>query len=141
MAVEEGIINLFTQLIQRYTASNASMPVYSDAFQEVNRVRDYLEAHYAKPVTLAQLASLVCISPFHLTRLFARHVGMPPHRYLESIRIRHAERLLGRGTAIAEVAYATGFSGQSHLTRTFKRFIGTTPGAYLKQRKIMQDSR
>jgi transcriptional regulator GlxA family with amidase domain len=55
---------------------------------------------------------------------------VPPHTYLESVRIRHAQQLLVQGLALAEVAYATGFSSQSHFTDRFRRIIGVTPGAY-----------
>ena len=44
---------------------------------------------------------------------------------------RTASRLLHvAGTALAEVAYATGFSSQSHFTSRFRQIIGVTPGAF-----------
>ena len=72
-------------------------------------------------------------------RVFHHEVGLPPHAYLASIRVRRAQDLLAAGAPIVDVAYATGFSSQSHLTNTFKRFIGVTPNQYAHQRKILQD--
>jgi AraC-like DNA-binding protein len=60
---------------------------------------------------------------------------MPPHAYLESIRIRQAQKLLSKGTPLAQVAYEVGFASQSHFTQRFKQIIGVTPGEYAKQRK------
>jgi AraC-like DNA-binding protein len=98
--------------------------------QAVKLVRHYLEDHYAEGVTLSELAHLVGLSPFYLLRVFEQEVGLPPHAYLESIRIRQAQRQLSCGTPIAEVAYELGFSTQSHFTRRFKQLLGVTPGQY-----------
>ncbi len=137
LEIEERLTAFLVELINRYAVRQLILPEYQSAHQAVLQVRDYLEAHYDQNVTLSDLANLVYITPYHLARLFSQQIGIPPHKYLENVRIRHAERLLQAGISIADVAYATGFSSQSHLTRTFKRFIGTTPGEFLQQRKIV----
>jgi len=99
--------------------------------QAVKQVRHYLDDHYVQGVTLSELAHLVGLSPFYLLRVFEQEVGIPPHAYLESIRIRQAQRLLARGIPIAQVTYDLGFSTQSHFTHRFKRLLGVTPGQYV----------
>ncbi len=96
------------------------------------RVRDYLEVHYARTVSLAELASLAGTSPFHLIRQFRRVYGLPPYMYLELIRINRAREMLQQGGRIVDVALSTGFSDQSHLTRRFKRVVGVPPGQYAR---------
>jgi AraC-like DNA-binding protein len=96
----------------------------------VRRAIDYLHAHYARPVALADLSRAAALSPFHLHRVFRRAVGLPPHAYLVGVRVNRARNLLGRGIAPAEVAVATGFSDQSHLTRHFHRQVGVTPARF-----------
>jgi AraC-like DNA-binding protein len=96
----------------------------------LQRVRDYLDAHFDEPVCLADLARVAQLSAFHLIREFRRYHGVPPHRYLELVRVRRAKLMLQQGARICDVAYATGFSDQSHLTRQFKRVCGVTPGSY-----------
>jgi AraC-like DNA-binding protein len=104
----------------------------------IQQVRCYLDEHFAEPVSLAELARLVGLSPYYVHRVFEREVGLPPHAYLESVRIRQAQRLLAHGEPIAQVAYDLGFSDQSHLTRRFTRLLGITPGHYLHS-KMVQD--
>lgn len=79
------------------------------------------------------------LAPYYIARVFRAEVGLPPHAYLESVRIRQAQRLVARGMPLAQVAGATGFADQSHFTHRFKRLIGVTPGQYARQRKIIQD--
>lgn len=105
----------------------------------VARARGYIEAHFAQDISLAKVAETVCLSPFHFARLFARVAGMPPHAYLESVRIRNACALLDQGESIASVAASVGYADQSHLTKRFRRFLGITPRQYSRDnRKIVQ---
>jgi AraC-like DNA-binding protein len=83
-------------------------------------------------VTIDELAREAGLSAFHLIRVFRASFGLPPYRYLELVRIRHARRLIRRGWPLAQVVHATGFSDQSHLTRHFKRVVGVTPGGYAR---------
>lgn len=127
---ESRWLALLTTLIGRYGADRLALPAIGREPGAVAAARAYIEAHYAERVTLAVLAAEVGLSPFHLVRVFQRTAGMPPHVYLDSVRIRHAQRLLRDGQALADVAYATGFSSQSHFTSRFRQSIGVTPGVF-----------
>jgi AraC-like DNA-binding protein len=96
----------------------------------VRKVREYIEAHYADDVSLAQLASLNSRSSFHLARAFSKALGLPPHAYLESIRVQRARELLKSGTSVVDAALSTGYADQAHFTHRFRRHTGMTPGQY-----------
>jgi len=102
----------------------------------VQRVKEYLAAHYQQDVSLDELCRLTHLTRFHLVRSFHEAVGVPPHAYLRQVRIQQARQRLLSGEPIAAVAAATGFSDQSHLTRWLKRLWGVTPGEY---RNSVQD--
>jgi AraC-like DNA-binding protein len=137
---ESRLLMVLAGLITRYADSRFQTRVLGRERREIARARSYLDEHYEQDVTLDELGQVAALSPYYLVRVFHREVGLPPHAYLASVRIRRAQDLLAAGSPIAEVAYATGFSSQSHLTNTFKRFIGVTPSQYAHQRKILQDS-
>jgi AraC-like DNA-binding protein len=96
----------------------------------VSRIKAYLRAHYAEPVTIDQLAGITQLNRAHLMRSFTRTVGMPPYTYLTQIRVERAKDLLAAGRSPAETALAVGFADQSHLNRHFKKLSGTTPRLY-----------
>jgi len=79
---------------------------------------------------LADLARLAGVSPFHLERLFARNLGVPPGEYALARRVALAAARIAAGDGLAEAALAAGFYDQSHLTRHFRRRMGVTPGGY-----------
>ncbi|HEY7890434.1 MAG TPA: AraC family transcriptional regulator [Steroidobacteraceae bacterium] len=96
----------------------------------VRQLRDYLEAHYFEDVSLTQLGALVSRSTYHAARVFSKVCGLPPHAYLESIRIQRARELLASGASVADTALAVGYPDQSHFTHRFRRHTGITPGRY-----------
>ena len=99
----------------------------------IQQARRYIEEYFVQGVSLHDLAQHVALSPYYFLRVFRAEVGMPPYAYLESVRIRHAQRLIETGKPLAQVAIEVGFSSQSHMTRHFKKIIGTTPGQCAQQ--------
>lgn len=91
------------------------------------RVKDYIHAHFGRDLTVAELASVAGLSRAHLTRAFAAAFHMPPHVYLNSVRIAHAQALIRLGLPLAATAGECGFADQSHLTRRFKGSVGVSP--------------
>jgi AraC-like DNA-binding protein len=74
------------------------------------------------------------LSQFALLRAFRAEMGLPPHAYLNQLRVRQARQLLDAGVSAAEVAARVGFADQAHLTRHFKRVVGVPPAAYQRGR-------
>jgi AraC-like DNA-binding protein len=106
----------------------------------VRTVRDLLAGRLADPPSLDDLARESGMSPFALVRAFRAETGLPPHAYVNHLRVRLARRLLDGGVAPADVAAAAGFADQAHLTRHFKRVVGVPPRAYQRDRgKNVQD--
>lgn len=98
--------------------------------EDVEQVCRWLECHYQERLELADLCRQAHLSKSALLRAFSQTKGVTPYRYLESLRVGAARKLLERGVPPAEAALRTGFADQSHLTRAFGRFLGVTPGAY-----------
>lgn len=96
----------------------------------VVKAREYIEDNFDKDVSLAHLAEVCSLSPFFLARTFRKGTGLPPHAYLDGVRLRHARQLLDKGEPIASTAISVGYADQSHLTKRFKRLYGITPGQY-----------
>ncbi|MBV8193160.1 MAG: helix-turn-helix transcriptional regulator [Alphaproteobacteria bacterium] len=94
-------------------------------------VTSYINEHLAEAITLATLARLARLSPFHFCRAFKQSLGLPPLRYQSRLRIEHAKRLLARPTSsVTEVGLAIGYSDTSSFTAAFHKVSGVTPTAY-----------
>jgi AraC-like DNA-binding protein len=126
---EAALTWTLARLFERYGDVRAQ-PARGGERQAVRKAQRYIDEHFAAGVRLAELAEHVALSPYHLLRAFRAELGLPPHAYLENVRIRQAERLIAAGKPLADVSAETGFSSQSHLTHRFRKIIGVTPGQY-----------
>jgi AraC-like DNA-binding protein len=99
--------------------------------ERLKRVYDYIEAHLDYRLTLADLAGVACLSPFHFSRSFKQAVGVGPQRYVMHRRVERAKALMSRtDQPLAVIAREVGFADQSHLTAVFRREIGVTPAHF-----------
>lgn len=135
LETESRFLWTLTQLIKRYAHINIAEQRLGAEPDAIQRARRYIDEHFMHGISLRQIAEHVSLSPYYLLRAFRAHTGMPPYTYLESVRIREAQRLIAIGRPLAEVAGEVGFSSQSHLTHRFKQIIGVTPGQYALQRR------
>jgi AraC-like DNA-binding protein len=140
LASESLLLELCANLIRRYSQESPAVKTMGRERRTIQRIREYLTESYVENVSLKQLADAFGLSPFHLSRLFCREIGMPPHAFQTQVRIARAKTLLRQGLSITDVAMLTGFSDQSHLTRHFKRLVKLTPGQYREGSKNVQDN-
>ena len=92
---------------------------------------EYLWAHYARPLSVAEVAAAVGASPAHLHRCFRAHTGTSVVAFAHQLRLERAAELLREtDLSVLEVACAVGFGSQSHLSGLFSRRFGCPPGRY-----------
>ena len=92
---------------------------------------EYIQQNLDKDLTLAELASLVYMSPYHFARLFKLSTGVPPHRFVIRQRIARARAILATPQlSIGQIARIVGFRTPSHFTTVFRRATGITPKGY-----------
>ncbi len=98
----------------------------------VQAADEYLSAHLAGPVLLADLAQHLHVSVSTLSHSYHAETGETPMSRLMRLRVNQAKTLLVSGQTLSAIAEATGFSDMAHLSRTFKRAEGVSPREYLR---------
>jgi AraC-like DNA-binding protein len=105
-------------------------------YKRIAKVLQYLHAHYASPVTLAELVKRSGFSQAQFERRFSKILGCTPIDYLLRVRIRAAREMLEQSDrTITDIAVAVGFYDHSHFTKTFKQIMTCTPIAYRKRHR------
>ena len=98
----------------------------------------YLQANYAKPIMLSQLAALEHVSVSYLSRQFRRYTGKTVITYLNELRVQAAQALLIQTDEPVEtIAERAGFESPKYFSRIFRAKMGISPKSYRAQmRKI-----
>ena len=113
----------------------------SNESRRVEKVKQYINDHYAKPLKLADLAGLVGMSPVSFSRSFRQRTGRTLSDYIVDIRLGYAARMLVDSSKnISEICYECGFNNLSNFNRTFKSKRNYTPRdfrAMFKKNKVI----
>jgi AraC family transcriptional regulator len=98
----------------------------------VARTLRYVDAHSADDCSLATLAAIAGLSPFHYARVVRAVTGQSPRQLVIAARLRAAATALARDrrATVTGVAAASGFGDLSHFTATFRRAFGQSPARY-----------
>jgi two-component system response regulator YesN len=102
----------------------------------VSAVKEYLRARFAETISLADLATRFHVNPPYLARIFKRHAGVAPVRFLRDLRVSHARKLLDERPTleVKEIAALVGYPDQGYFSRVFKQAVGTGPQEYRARR-------
>jgi AraC-like DNA-binding protein len=102
----------------------------------VSDVIHYVSERLSQPLTIADLAEHVSMSPSTFAHLFRDATGMSPYQFVKRMRLDRARGLLVDGTLNAsEVAKSVGYSSLSAFITEFKRHFGVTPRAYAEAQR------
>jgi AraC family transcriptional regulator len=117
------LLRHYSTLTQTITSQNRSL-----TRAQLQQAIDYIHTYLNRDLSLAELASVINISPTYFASLFKQAMGISPHQYVIQQRVEQAKLMLSKtDLAIADIALQVGFSSQSHLTQQFKRLTGMTP--------------
>jgi AraC family transcriptional regulator len=100
------------------------------------RAAAYVEASAFEPLTLADLAAVAGLSPYHFARQFTARFGLAPMAFVRARRLGLAAMALAspEPPALVDLAFDSGFESQEGFTRAFKRAFGVSPGHFRRHR-------
>jgi AraC-like DNA-binding protein/quercetin dioxygenase-like cupin family protein len=126
-------LGLILLLLYRYAVTGAAESgsaevVIGSGEDRVRKVLASVAERYYEPHSLATVSQVANMSQRHFTSLCRRICGKSFNDYLNSLRIKEAERLLREtDESILAIAFTVGFEELSTFYRAFKRAAGTTP--------------
>lgn len=93
--------------------------------------KQFLGDRFRDPLSLDEIARSVHSSPYHLSRVFRRNVGLSIHKYMNRLRLRASLERLGDGESdLSRLALHLGYTSHSHFTDAFTREFGVAPSRF-----------
>ncbi len=99
--------------------------------QVIRRIRQDVRERLFEPHDFELIARRHGLSAATFRRYWNRYVHVPPARYVMTLRMREARRLLVEtDLTVAEVAVRAGFEDPLYFSRSFRRLTGVPPSHY-----------
>jgi len=97
----------------------------------IQRIKKYIDQHYAEPISLKSIAAQFYINPVYLGQLFKKSYQLYFNEYLLQLRIQEAKKLLRQtDLKIYEVAERVGFSHPEYFVSQFEKHEKLSPTSY-----------
>lgn len=113
------------QLLKMHASMNEE-----ESFQSLRRqkIEAYIQKHYAREISLEEIASLVGMTPGSLCRFYKAFTGQRLKEYILTVRIEAAAAMLQETEeSVSSVGYGCGFNTFNYFIKVFKRAMGATP--------------
>lgn len=129
LAIEGLVLALLARLVRstsclRASTADGTVPT------SLERAREFIDAHFSRPLPLTEVASVAGLHPSSLARAFKRRYDITPWQYQRRRQIDWVKTELARGDRpISVIAHEAGFSDHSHLTRAFRMAEGVVPSS------------
>ncbi len=125
-----GCVYAMLGTLLRYSASA------TDKNRWIKQAVGIMETRYHEPLSVGGLAKETGLDRSYFSTLFHEQMGMSPHEYLTSLRIRKACALLRKkDLSVGQVAASVGLDA-CNFSRLFKKEIGKTPKEYRDEKSI-----
>lgn len=106
----------------------------SPLHKKISEIVGYINERFDEPMTLGGLSETFYMSPYYLSRAFREVTGFTFIEYVNTTRIKEAQRLLIESDMkIIAIAEAVGFDNIAHFGRMFKKLTKQTPLSFRKQ--------
>ncbi|GAA3403556.1 AraC family transcriptional regulator [Paenibacillus hodogayensis] len=126
--------------LERQAAEQDVYEHESPAHKKISEIVEFINDSYEMPLSLDMVAKSHYISAFHLSRMFKRVTGFSFVEYVNTVRVREAQRLLKETDwKVTRIAETVGYENIGHFGRVFKQMTKTNPLDYRKSVKRAGD--
>jgi AraC family transcriptional regulator len=112
--------------------SATRMSTREEIIRRLHLATDHIYNNYANDLSLDELSRVSMLSKFHFLRAFKEAFGIPPHKFVNRVRIAKAKDLLKINTNVALVGKLVGIGESSSFSRLFRNETGVYPTFFRK---------
>ena len=120
-------------LVQQFRAAAADGYAANDnVFAQ--RIKDYIDRHFAEEFSLQKMADALHVSPYYLAHVCKESTGYSPLQYVLRRRIGEAQTLLiTTDLPVTRIAAQVGYDNPSHFNAQFAKAVGMAPRTFRRE--------
>lgn len=131
LSLRADVTSIFLYILRKWHETNIeSTEVSRPQGEMIQKAITYINANYAD-LTEETVAQSIGVSPSYLSRIFKKGMKKSFSAYVNSIKLREAERMLiSTDMSITEIGECVGFSTSAYFIATFRAEYKHTPAKY-----------
>ncbi len=99
----------------------------------LEKVLRFIAENYKNNISLEDVANACYVNKYYLSHQFSKFKGMSIGKYILTLKIEEAKRLLETTTlSVNDISELSGFNDPNYFSRTFKKVMGMSPLQYRK---------
>lgn len=130
-------LEYYNKLILSYISLTEDRIKYIKQYQNIDyitKISDLINNNINKHISIEEMASKLHLHPNYFIRLFKKHFGLTPTKYINTIKIKKAcELILLNDSSISNIATSLGFTDIYYFSRLFKQYTSLSPTEYRNQ--------
>ncbi len=132
LAIRTYIGEIFLYILRSWHEKGLDLNINAgldrDKLERLERIFDYVDAHYEETISVADMAERFNMSYSYFSRYFKNMMNRNFSDYVNLVRVTKAEYLLAStNDSITTIATSVGFSTTSYFIEQFKHFKNITP--------------
>jgi two-component system, response regulator YesN len=128
-----GLQDVSDDIWRRMEMTLISSDMRNNSIKElIARIAAYIDSNYCADINIEDIARKFNFNPTYLSKVFKKEKGITPVKYITSLRIKEAERLMkeNRELDIRQIAEIVGYDDPQYFSRIFKIVTNETPSEY-----------
>ncbi|WP_312103006.1 response regulator [Lachnoclostridium sp.] len=129
---KQTLYNQICLILEELIEQNSEITM--DTRQLYLDIKKYIEVNYHSPITVETIAELYHFSTSYISRIFRKYHGMPPFKYLLSLRMEEAKLLIlnNEELNISLISEMVGYTDSHYFSRIFHKATGMSPSEFKK---------
>ncbi|MBQ2724718.1 MAG: helix-turn-helix transcriptional regulator [Clostridia bacterium] len=129
------ISDIWMQFLTDYGSLISKLPEYTND-PVIDKAIDYFTHNLHTSLSMPDVAAHCGLSPVQLSKKFTQIVGISPVKYLTSLRMQKAQRLLAdTDLLVSQVSAMCGYENPLYFSRRFRETTGISPQQYKESLK------
>ncbi|GJL83995.1 MAG: hypothetical protein DHS20C01_36290 [marine bacterium B5-7] len=131
--MEALLVEVFVQFLQDIGSLKLGKASHDATSCMVARAKEYIQANFRAPITVADIAAATGVSLRSLQVGF-KNLGMTPRQYLTSVRLEHVHEMLKSGlfSDVTSVALQCGITHLGRFSQIYRERFGELPSETLR---------
>lgn len=136
-AVDELLLRIERIALEPYSmTSKAPIALEGDhpqphSSRSIARMCDFIAANFLQDIDIVDIARVVDLHPKYAMNLFKKTTGMTISKYINLLRLSHAQaQLMGEGANVLQIAMDSGFGSISAFNKSFRNIAGMSPSDF-----------